>query len=247
MTLSRQELADAVRPFGPRGKLQPEHIPALDALADALGLPRDDTGGDRLGSLSAEFESGGRGPGTVSGGQGDPGGVSYGTYQLASKTGTAAAFVAAEGAAWQQLRAAAPGTPAFSSVWKDIAAREPEAFDAAQHAFIERTHYRPVVERVKAKTGVDLDLRTQAVRDATWSAAVQHGGAVDILADAIGKVGPSARDDALLRAIYARRSDYVRAIAGRNTGAERKTLLSIVDNRYPAELAKALAMIGGKA
>lgn len=38
----RQKLAAAVRPFGPNGKLQPEHVPPLDALADALGLPRDD-------------------------------------------------------------------------------------------------------------------------------------------------------------------------------------------------------------
>lgn len=38
----RQQLAAAVRPFGLGGKLQPAHIPALDALADALGLPRDD-------------------------------------------------------------------------------------------------------------------------------------------------------------------------------------------------------------
>lgn len=37
----RQKLATAVRPFGPNGKLQPEHVAPLDALADALGLPRD--------------------------------------------------------------------------------------------------------------------------------------------------------------------------------------------------------------
>jgi len=37
----RQELAAAVRPFAPSGRLQPEHIPSFDAFADALGLPRD--------------------------------------------------------------------------------------------------------------------------------------------------------------------------------------------------------------
>lgn len=42
MTRTRAELADAVRPFAPGGKLTDAQVPALDALADALGLPRND-------------------------------------------------------------------------------------------------------------------------------------------------------------------------------------------------------------
>lgn len=57
----RARLADAIRPFGPGGKLPASAVPALDALADALGLPRDDATRPRLGALSAEYESGGRG------------------------------------------------------------------------------------------------------------------------------------------------------------------------------------------
>lgn len=37
----RQKLAAAVRPFGPDGKLPTSAVRAFDALADALGLPRD--------------------------------------------------------------------------------------------------------------------------------------------------------------------------------------------------------------
>lgn len=37
--MSRAALADAVRPFAPGGRLLQNHIPALNALADALGLP----------------------------------------------------------------------------------------------------------------------------------------------------------------------------------------------------------------
>jgi len=72
--------------------------------------------------------------GTVSGGQSDPGGVSYGTYQLASKTGTAAAFVANEGRRWAALLPGVPGSAEFSAGWRDVAQREPEAFGEAQHA-----------------------------------------------------------------------------------------------------------------
>lgn len=203
----------------------------------------------QLGSLSERYESGGRGCGTVSGGQGDPGGVSYGLYQLASKTGTAAAFLKAEGACWATELCSAPGSPAFSSAWKAIAAREGPAFAAAQHAFIERSHYWPAVAGVKQATGHDLDSRPQALRDATWSTAVQHGGALRLLsqavvvADAAATRGSDAHDGATLETIYRLRAAYVRAIAEKSGPAVRRTLMNVVEYRYPAELAAALAML----
>jgi len=177
----------------------------------------------RLGRLSERFESGGRGPGTVSGGAGDPGGVSYGTYQLSSRTGTAARFIETEGAPWaERFGAAAPGSAGFSRAWRVVAESESERFGAAQHAFIERTHYQPAVRAVLAETGLDLDSRHCAVRDAVWSVAVQHGRAAKILAAAVMAAketalsgdGP-AFDRALLDAIYAMRSDYVLRVAER--------------------------------
>ena len=45
----------------------------------------------RLGMLSEKYEGGGAG--TISTGDGDSGGISYGTYQLATNTGSARAFV----------------------------------------------------------------------------------------------------------------------------------------------------------
>lgn len=50
--MTRAALADAVRPFAPGGKLLQSHIPALDALADALGLPK--AGGDPFAVALAE-------------------------------------------------------------------------------------------------------------------------------------------------------------------------------------------------
>lgn len=247
----RAELAAAVRPFGPGGKIPSAAIAPLNALADALGLPDDaqpvDTPvGGRLGALSAEFESGGRGPGTVSGGQGDPGGVSYGTYQLARKTGTVAAFVKHEGAAWPDLQRLPPGSAVFSTAWRTVAKQDGPRFDDAQHAFIERTHYRPVVEQVRARSGVDLDAKPQAIRDAVWSIAVQHGKAVTVVLQGLARAGTGADDETLLRALYAARSDYVRNVAaGLKNANERRTLISVVENRYPKELAKALEMLGG--
>ena len=245
---ARAQLADAVRPFGPGGHLPAAAVPALDALADALGIPREApparAGGYRLGSLSERYESGGYGPGTVSSGRGDPGGASYGTYQLASKTGTVAAFVRNEGAAWPGLRAHSPGSVGFSTAWREIAARDPEGFNEAQRAFIERTHYRPTVDAVKGATGVDLDAHPDAVREAVWSMAVQHGGAANLIERALAD--PSASTPVgLLRALYAVRSSYVARLADHAPSpATRRVLQNVVDSRYPDELERALAMLG---
>lgn len=204
----------------------------------------------KLGALSEQYESGGRGPGTVSGGQGDPGGVSYGLYQLASKTGTVAAFLAAEGRRWAAELSAAPGSAAFSAAWKAIARREANAFAEAQHAFIERSHYRPAVNAVRKDSGYDLDARAQAVRDAVWSTAVQHGSAPTLLgralgdADAVAPRGTAQHDKAMVEAIYARRTALVRFLADRAPPAVRRTLTTVAEKRYPAELAQALAMLG---
>jgi len=247
--MNRKPIFDAIRALIGRGFSQAEVARidrAIDAALDDAPAPQAD---HRLGALSERFESGGRGPGAVSSGRGDPGGVSYGTYQLASKVGAVAAFVAHEGKPWRaEFGAAAPGSAAFSAAWQAIAAREPDAFADAQHGFIRRTHYQPAVDAVARRTGLDLDARHPAVRDAVWSVSVQHGGAAGILSDAVARADAApGRDDpgydrALVEAIYAVRTDYVRGVAGRSSGGARATLESVVRNRYPAELSAALAM-----
>ncbi|WP_254514961.1 hypothetical protein [Novosphingobium sp. G106] len=244
--MNKKLIFDAVRDLLGRGFTQAE-VDLLDAAIDRAGK----TAQPRLGALSERFESGGRGPGVVSSGKGDPGGVSYGIWQLSSRAGTAAAFVAAEGGRWRaEFAGTAPGSPAFSTAWRAIAEREPEAFAEAQHAFIERTHYRPAVAAVRQRTGLDLDRRHPAVRDASWSVAVQHGGAAGILADAVTSTDASGQradrgyDRALVEAIYASRTAYVLRVAARAglDSAQGRVLQSVACSRYPVELAAALAM-----
>lgn len=227
----------------------------LDSWGSATGAvaappPARPAPAPRLGALSERYESGGRGPGTVSSGLRDPGGVSYGLYQMASRTGTVAAFLSTEGVRWSRdFLGKAPGTPAFGERWQAVAARDPTAFAEAQHAFIERTHYLPVVRAVQVQTGLDLDARSAAVRDVCWSCAVQHGGAAKILTQAIGKAEAACPRDAagfdraLIEAIYAVRSAYVTGVAARLDAGGRRTLQDIVRRRYPDELARALAML----
>lgn len=169
-----------------------------------------------LGSLSSKYETGGRGPGTVSSGIGDAGGVSYGSYQMTSrpKGGTAARFVAAGAFLWRDRFASMqPGTPEFSAAWRALASEAPEAFFEAQHAFIKRTHFDPLVAKTLTEDGLDVTVRSPAVQDAVWSTAVQHGPNTPVVHRAILAAGgaPSLhpvereRDRRLIVAIYAER------------------------------------------
>lgn len=199
--------------------------------------------GHVLGALSAKYETSGRGPGTVSTGRGDAGGVSYGSYQLASKLGRPEEFLAREGAGWAaEFGRARSGTPAFSRVWKAIAAREPAAFQDAQHDFIKRTHYDVQIAHVLKATGIDLDRWSDAVRDAVWSAAVQHGPANTLVIRAM-KADPP-HDRALLVALYVergrRKADGNLVYFSRNSPA----VQAGVARRFQSELKDALAMLG---
>lgn len=246
--MNRKPVFDAVRLMLGRGFTAAD-VATLDRALDAA-----EGGGHRLGELSEHFESGGRGAGAVSSGAGDPGGVSYGIWQLSSRSGTVAAFMAREGARWAaDFAAAQPGTAAFGAAWQAVARREGPAFADAQREFIARSHYRPAIAAVLREHGLDLDARHPAVRDAAWSVSVQHGGAARILGAAValadaeaGRADPGY-DRALVEAIYAERRAYVLRLADRAgaASAEGRLLRSITRNRYPAERAAALAMFDG--
>src|SRR5438270_12401228 len=92
-----------------------------------------------LGKLSEKYESGGRGPGTVSTGKGDRGGVSYGTYQLASKIGRADQFV--QKYYPKDFKDLKGGTDEFTARWKELARQQPDKLRANEHEFIKETHY----------------------------------------------------------------------------------------------------------
>lgn len=126
------------------------------------------------GQTSAHFETSGRGPGHVSTGAGDHGGVSYGSYQYATNVGGAAEYVASSryGNRFAGLQ---PGTPAFTERWKEVAKADPAGFAQDQHDFIQHKYYDVQMSRLQ-KAGVDLSGRGPAVQDALWSTSVQYRG-----------------------------------------------------------------------
>ena len=239
-------------PAGSTENTQPLPSPvkpaATAAAAGALGAALADT----LGALSAKYETGGRGPGTVSTGAGDFGGVSYGSYQMASKMGVPTKFVTQPGFPWRQDFAnLTAGTSAFTAVWKRIAAEQTDDFQKAQHEYIKKTHYDLLCAKIQSDDNLDVNTRSRAVQDVVWSTAVQHGPGTPIIHRACSsltcKTTDANYDELLIRAIYAergkRKADGNLAYFSRSSSS----VQTGVANRFKSEMQDALKMLANEA
>jgi murein DD-endopeptidase MepM/ murein hydrolase activator NlpD len=217
---------------------------AAEASAGAIGQAL----AEELGALSAKYETGGRGPGVVSTGVGDPGGVSYGSYQMATKMGVPQKFVTQAGFPWladfQNLSA---GSAEFTACWKRIAANETDAFQKAQHEYIKKTHYDLLAAKILNDDSLDVNTRCRTLQDVVWSTAVQHGGGTSMVHKALANVTCARTDpgfdEQLIRAIYAERGrkkpDGTLVYFSRSSPNVQKG----VANRFKNELNDALAML----
>ena len=203
---------------------------------------------DELGILSAKYETGGRGPGVVSSGAGDYGGVSYGSYQMATNTGTVKSFVTQSSFPWRQdFQGLTPGSPPFSACWKRIAANETAAFQKCQHEYIKQTHYDRLAAKILSEDSLDVNTRSSALQNAVWSTAVQHGPGTPIVHRACStlscKQDDPKYDEKLIRAIYAergrRKPDGNLAYFGKSS----PSVQTGVANRFKSECQDALAML----
>jgi murein DD-endopeptidase MepM/ murein hydrolase activator NlpD len=192
---------DSVTEPPPAPRPQPQVTPQPQPRADRV-----------LGTLSMRYETGGRGGGTVSSGVGDPGGVSYGSYQMTSKPngGTVGRFVShADFPFADRFADLTPGSAEFSTAWKALAASNAEEFQEAQHDYIKRTHFDLLVQKLIDEDGLNVLTRSAALQDVIWSTAVQHGGATTVPGKALSNVELKPEDEgfdkAFITAIYEER------------------------------------------
>jgi hypothetical protein len=207
-----------------------------------------------LGQLSRKYETGGHGPGTISSGVGDPGGVSYGSYQMSSKPngGTVATFVSRPDCPWRgDFAGLTPGGSPFSQVWARIAEQSPDAFDAAQHDFIKSTHFDPLVATILSDDGCDVTQHSPALQDVVWSTAVQFGPNTPVIHRAFdqmrtaGTFDPAAGnfDRNAIIGIYAERGRRDPGGALVYFRSSSPAVQNGVARRYESELQDALQML----
>jgi hypothetical protein len=205
----------------PDFKLHPDRISVGDRIEipDEVAEPATESVSHvtrpTLGKLSEKYETGGRGPGIVSSGRGDAGGVSYGSYQMTSRNGgTVGLFVSQPDFPWREaFQGLEPGSDEFTRVWRTLADEHPEEFFAAQHAFIKATHYDRLVKKIRQDDGLDVTQHSHALQDVIWSTAVQHGPGTNVVRNAFntlrdkGLFDPTSEDfdRNSIKAIYSER------------------------------------------
>jgi len=179
---------------------------------DSLDIISDDTNSDMLGVLSGKYESNGN-PGIVSSGVGDPGGKSYGAWQMASAMGTVNTFMSWLSANNINYYNAIHGAyiadsstfgTNFDNTWRNLASANYDEFFKIQHAFIKTMYYDPLIVRLLKDGSYDTLLNSFSLRNVLWSLSVQHGvtGAENI----VKKVGPLQDKILFINNLYTERS-----------------------------------------
>lgn len=190
-----------------------------------------------LGILSKKYEAPG-GVGTVSTGVGDPGGVSYGSWQLSTNAGTLGAYLKDTPDYAKFFGNAKPGTPEFTQRWKEIAKADPKGFEKSQHDFLYKKNFKGVLDYATSK-GIDTSSKT--IQNVLWSQAIQHGlkGNKTIINNALKDVDPKNNEE-VIKAIYQSRSSYVNGLK-----MDGRTKASCI-KRYKNEGSDALAMLANE-
>ncbi len=186
----------------------------------------DELEADMLGQLCRKYESGD--PGSISSGEGDAGGKSYGAYQFSSyydkprdffrwcqQSGSTTYQGFGERLSDAYHQDGGYGTN-FDQTWKALARENYEGFFRAQQTYVGMNYYEPTVAALERDIpGFDMSNYSIALRNVLWSRAVQlgQGGACDMMdyvVDALG--GFTNQPEAeLIEAIY-RESGEVRPI-----------------------------------
>ncbi|WP_157093224.1 hypothetical protein [Buttiauxella noackiae] len=147
-----------------------------------------------LGTTSEHYESAGRGPGVISTGRGDHGGVSYGCYQLSSNLGVVQQYIDKSKfkSHFQGLQA---GSEQFNNVWRNIANSSRKEFADEQFNFIKETHYDVQIIFL-AKKGIVIKNKRAAIHDMIWSTSVQYGPYNDVIYKATAGMSFDSSSDA---------------------------------------------------
>jgi hypothetical protein len=126
---------------------------------------------------------------------------------MSSKQGTVQDFVRKSYP--EEFKDLKPGTDAFNKAWKKLAEDDPDGFATKQRQYIKETHYDPMIKDLKEDPGLDVEARSEALKNAVWSTAVQHGprnGGRLVRKALEGKDVSTMGDKDVINAVYGERS-----------------------------------------
>ena len=183
--------------------------------------------GDYIGKYVKKYESGNAGSKSISGGKGDKGGVSFGSFQFPSNEPAHLKKF------WKKYYADKfPGVeignnPAFKEAWLKAVDMNPEQFYKNEYS-IEYDNYQSALRsQLKEFPQFDPDKFSRAVQEAYWSSAVQYGDG-KILKHTFQQPGLSMSmpKEKALDMIYKFKLDHVESNFGGSDGANRRAITS---------------------
>lgn len=164
--------------------------------------------GYEIGELAEKYETSGRGPGFISNGDSwDPGGDSYGSYQLASKVGTLQNYLKTSLPYVNELNQFKMKSPHFNAKWKEIAARDPQGFKQSQFDYVCTISYNPC-RHYANDIGI---LDSFAINSCLFSLSNQSGGWRKILDRA--DIGQLDAEETQINKLYDARAAYFRGLS----------------------------------
>lgn len=177
----------------------------------------------------------------------DPGGKSYGIYQLASKTNALKDFIA-----FLRLKAQLffennnfnyffdsieIASQEFDEKWCWLAKQLPLAFAKIQHEFIASTHFDPLIQFLTDRN-IALNDITPAIKEALWSLGVQHRKALIILEKCYSEFSNIQEEELFIKNLYQHRTNYVNQLTILN-----ETMKRNISKRYEKECAEIIATL----
>lgn len=200
----------------------------------------------QLGSITYFYETGKRNlneaVGVISNDAHDPGGKSYGIFQLASKTSMLNKFIA-----FYQITASQYFTDItlvkifddvpiasnqFDEKWQRLAKNNSLIFAKLQHAFIAQMSFNPLIKYLTDQN-IAHELITLAIKEAIWSLGVQHGKALLILQQSYADHTNLRDEVAFIKCLYKNRANYINQLSSLETAMKKNICI-----RYGKECAE---------
>jgi len=194
----------------------------------------------KVGQLTRKYETSNGGPGYISNGEawGDPGGTSYGSYQLESKLGTLQAYLQTDDKYTRALKTLKINSQEFKNKWRELASNDPDGFETSQFNYLANkpNGYVDAYNWAKARGWAIYDLGLQS---AIYSTVNQSGRWRDGIFSKAGIV----EDDSIetqVNKLYDARARYFKSLKSltpeiknniikQRTVLERKDALKLID------------------